>query len=456
MLNYNYCYIRDLVDYPGGCAAIAASPRCAFDTETYTLPKYNTQKYKASDLRTNAHTGAVSILTVMTDASVGGITYVFDLICLQAVGYDPALISNALRACQYLIAHNAKFDAVMLSPEIGWLTNCHCTYTLAQIYANATGSKMWQTRGMSLGALCRDWLGVMLEGKGTTQISEWASDPQSRVLTNPSWVTKLNYAAADVKYLFQLHDILSFLTTAPFPYTPLLEEGAALTAPYGLGMSKAVKIETDLIEIVAQMEHVGLPFSPIVSAGFKKALDVKVTTATIYVCERLGLALTTAGLWGDPIPDPHSLKVLNNPVKLLTAVVAATGINLSASQAAIFRRAVDILGFLAAAELNGTSTEMESVESEEEVFNQIDDLSLSAKHDGLELLKAVLDYKKLSKQQSMLLDQYVNPASKRIHPRFSPLRAATSRFACSSPLKLLGASEEQSSVESYLNEESLL
>lgn len=97
-------YVNDLKSYAAAVDRVAQSPRCAFDTETYTIPQYNTQQYKASDLRTNPHTGAVSLLTVMTDPSVGGETYVFDFICLQNLGYAPTLLASALAANQYAVA----------------------------------------------------------------------------------------------------------------------------------------------------------------------------------------------------------------------------------------------------------------------------------------------------------------------------------------------------------------
>jgi 3'-5' exonuclease len=428
-----FTYINDLSNYASSCIAINESPRVALDSETYTKPQFNTPQYAAKDLRTNPHTGRVSLLQVMLDPSVGGTLFIFDLVCLEALGYDPFLLHAALSKVGYIVAQNAKFDATMLSQEIGWLDNWQCTYVLAQMYANATGSKLWQARGMNLRALCRDWLGVNLVGKGSTQIEEWYSSPESRHLDNPQWLVKLQYAASDVKYLFQLRDALFYLTTAPFPQTALVKEQAALTPPYGLGMAKAVEIEFALIGIIGRLESQGLPFAPQISTEFNRALQQEVNNAGIFVCTELGLGLTTDGLWGDEIPDPRSLVVLNNPKALLAAVVAKTGLNLTSSQAAIFRRAVDVLGILAEADLLNVPSSIETIESEAALLEEIEALSLTAKEAGLKLLQQVINYKKLSKQLSMLLTRFVNPESQRIHPRFDSLRAATSRFACSKP-----------------------
>jgi len=426
----NFLYVSTIASYTQACYQVARSTRSAADTETYTKAEYNTQQYKASDLRTNPHTGACSLMSLMTDDRQ---LYVFDFIVLESLRYDPSLLLSALKANEYLLFHNAKFDVAMLSNQLGWLDNTRCTYILAQMYANATGSKLWQTRGMSLGALCRDWLGVSLVGKGTTQISEWYSDPSSRTLDNPTWVTKLEYAASDVKYLFDLYDLLIKLTTLPMPETQLVKDNCATVGPYGLGMGTAVTLELMLIPIVAQMEVAGLPFSPVVTSKFKAAIDARVVSCATYLCEQLKLPLITDGLWGDPIPDPSSQKVLNNPVKLLNAVVESTGLKLTTSQAAIFRRCADILGAMAIAETDGTDLEIVAIDSEVDLFEEIDALSLSAKSHGLELLTVAIEYKKMIKQQGMLLTKYVNPATKRIHPSFSPLRASTSRFACSRP-----------------------
>lgn len=428
-----FTYVRDLSNYAQACDTIAKSPRLALDSETYTKVQYNNQLFAAAELRTNPHTGAVSLLQVMTDPTVGGELFVFDIVCLKACNYNPQLLHQALASTKYIVAQNSKFDAAMLSEEIGWLENWHCTYVLAQIYANATGSKLWQGRGMNLRALCRDWLGITLVGKGTTQIEEWYCEPASRTLANPNWLVKLQYAASDVQYLFKIHDILYYLCAAPFPQTALIKTSATLTPPYGLGMNKAVELEFSLIPVIAKLEVQGLPFNPMISSKFKAALDTEVTTAAIYICEQLELGLTTDGLWGEEVPDPQSLKTLNNPVKLLALTVAKTGLNLSSSQAAIFRRASEVLTALAKADILGVDSNLESIDSEAEVIKEMDALSTSAKQAGLELLDQILKYKKLSKQQSMLLDRFANPQSARIHPRFDSLRASTSRFACSRP-----------------------
>jgi DNA polymerase I-like protein with 3'-5' exonuclease and polymerase domains len=74
-----------------------------------------------------------------------------------------------------------------------------------------------------------------------------------------------------------------------------------------------------------------------------------------------------------------------------------------------------------------------SAENEEELLVELEALTTTAKQTGLELLTQILKYKKLSKQMSMTLERFTNPVTGRIHPRFSPLRASTSRFASSSP-----------------------
>jgi hypothetical protein len=351
-----FTYLRDTQDYARACQQISISPRVALDSETYTLPEFNNQLYAASDLRTNPHTGRVSLLQIMLDATVGGELFVFDLVCLeQCPDYNSDLLYQALLKVPALIAQNSSFDCKMLSGQLGWLTNWQCTYVLAQIYANATGSKLWQTRGMSLGALCRDWLGINLTGKGSIQIGEWYSHPDTRVLTNPLWLKKVMYAATDVRYLFKLRDILFQLCTLPFPQTALVKDNSSLTGPYGLGMAKVVEIEFELISIVARLEAQGLPFNKVTSGRFKSALEVEVDSSALYVCQALGLGTVSNGLWGEEIPDPQSLKLLNNPRKLLSLVVDKLGVQLTSSQAAIFRRAVDLLSALAAADLLGDS-----------------------------------------------------------------------------------------------------
>lgn len=421
-INTNALYLEAVVN-----PSLVQANRLAVDSETYTLLKYESAKYAAGNLRTNPYTGAISLLTVVAE---NDLPFIFDLVCLEEEDYDPTLLGNLLKSRKYLVMQNAKFDVQMMTRHFGWINNSHCTLILAQLYANATGSKLWRSRGMSLGDLCRDWLGVTMTGKGSLQITQWYSDPSTRHLDNANWVTKLNYAAVDVLYLFKIHDILSMLVGSPLPDTPLLKAGPLAPTSYGWGMMKTMQLEFDLIPIVAKMELDGLPYSSFVEKKFETAIDLEHSRLGVEICGALGLELIVDGLFGDLTPSLNSKKVLNNPVRLCQLINSQTQLNLNNSQGAILRRAITVLEELARAENTSTEVELEFIEGEDEIFEQLANLSGAAMEHSFKLLKCIIDYKRLTKQKGMLLGPYANPETGKIHSRLDALRAATGRFAC--------------------------
>lgn len=419
-------YVKDLVTFEQSLVVLAEAKRLAVDCETYTLPAYESAKYKAANLRTNSHTGAVSLVSVCAEDKL---PYVFDLICLKDLGCNLQKLGDLLRTREYCLAHFAKFERKMLEKDLGIINNWRCTLVLAQLYGNATGSKLWRSRGLGLADLCRDWLNVTMTGKGGLQITQWYSDPSSRNLDNEHWVEKLKYAAADTKYLFQLHDILYPLVVNPLPKTPLLPQGSS-SGNYGWGMDKCLKLENYLINIVADLEVAGLPYNDLVGKKFAKAIISKKKKLGVEICQALKLDLVTEGLWGDLVPSPEAQTALNNPVKLCKLINKNSALTLSNSQAAVLQRALDVLKELAKAETEAREAQVEYIEGENELYGDLDSLSLAAMEHGFTLLQKIVDYKRLVKQSGMFLSEYVNPASGRIHSNMSSGAAATGRFAC--------------------------
>jgi DNA polymerase I-like protein with 3'-5' exonuclease and polymerase domains len=420
----DYIYINNLKDYETELAALATyCNRIALDTETYTKNKYRNYLYAENKLRTNPHTGAVSLLSICTEHGTDLKLHVLDIICLEAQGCDFSQLQNLLTRADYLVGHNLKFDLAMLLPIVGSLERTVCTYTLANLYANATGSKLWQVRGMDLGSCCRDWLGVNLTGKGTIQASEWYSDPISRNLDNPSWRVKLDYAASDVKYLFPLCDRLTELLKADLP-EPLNESAADR---HGFGMAGALLLETKLTPIVAAMEVAGLPFDLRIATAFSEAIEIELQQVTIKLCQNLALPLTIDGLWGEPIPDPSAFKILNNPKALVKMIETNCGVELPKAQNALFDRLCELLTLL------NSNDEIEVLDTEIDIYKQLENLNAEAISLGLTVFADIVRYKKLLKQKSLALSSFVNVESNRVHPNYQPLRAATGRFSCTSP-----------------------
>lgn len=428
----DFTYVNTLTAYDAALVALAPAIRLAVDCETYTDHQYENASYDADSLRTNPHTGLVSLVAV---AMEGAAPYVFDLVCLEALGYDPNKLGNLLRSKQYLIAHNAKFEAKLLWRHFNWIHNWHCTLIRAQLYANATGSKLWRARGMGLADLCRDWLNVVMEGKGSLQITQWYSAPAARSLDNPVWVEKLGYAAKDTQYLFQLHDILTGLVANPLPPSSLIPTTYPpdFNNQFGWGMGLTLMGEDYLTSLVAQMEVQGLPYSELVEAKFIQAVHAEHKRLGIAICKELNLGLARVGVRGGYAPSNDAAVVLNNPVKLCKLINQSTHLKLNNSQGAILRRALAVLEELTRAEQAAKDADIEFIEGEDEVFSELANLSTEAKAHSFHLLKQIIDYKRLTKQRGMFLKPYVNPASKRIHPQFSQLRASTGRFGASNP-----------------------
>jgi hypothetical protein len=425
-------YVNDLDSFQEALGALQEPSRLAIDCETYTDLKYENAGHKADEMRTNPHTGKVSLLSIAKEKAA---PYVFDIVCLEALKVDLTSLGNLLRSKEYLIAHNAKFEAKMLSRYFGWFSNWHCTLVAAQLYANATGSKLWRTRGLGLDDLCRDWLNVVITGKGKEQITQWYSDPISRNLNNAQWLTKLEYAATDVIYLFKLHDILSQLLNSPLPNSPLLNngKGSEFNGPYGLGMENTLVAENYLVYLVGQMETEGMPYSPLVERKFKLAVEKEHQRLGLLICKELGLATITDGLYGDDIPSVESATILNNPIKLCRLINEKTSLKLNNSQGAILRRSVEVLQELARAEEESRDALIEYIEGEDSIYDELAHLSLEAKEQSFNILNLILDYKRLTKQKGMFLAPYVNKETGRVHSRFNALGAATGRFANSSP-----------------------
>lgn len=428
----DFKYITNLKDYAQAVLDLKDCFRLAVDCETYTSKEFEKAGLDAQNLRNNPHTGDVSLVMVASEKL--GI-YIFDIIHLLALNFDASLLGDLLRSKKYLIAHNAKYEASMLSRQFGWINNWECTFVLAALYGNATGSKIWRVRGLKLGDLCRDWLGITLEGKGSSQITQWYSDPSSRTLENESWMIKLKYGAGDVAYLFKLRDILSQIVRSPLPSTPLIAAEIVQDYPktFGLGMDKTARVELYLSSLAAKLEVTGIPYKSLVEKKFIQAVAKKHIELGEQICESLGLELIADGLYGDLVPSPGSLIVLNNPKKLCNLLSSKTSLNFTNVQSSLLRRAIDVLSELSRAEADGDEVNLEFIEGEADVFGDLESLSLDVKLAGFNILSQIIEHKRYGKQLSMMLGSFVNPKDRRIHSRFDFSRAATGRVASAKP-----------------------
>jgi hypothetical protein len=291
--------------------------------------------------------------------------------------------------------------------------------------------------GHSYADLCRDYLDIHISGKKTLRESDWGLPVESRNLNNEWWLEKLKYAANDVAYLFPLHDLLNKTLTAPLPRSVLNPQGASLNEA-GLDSAEVLSVEFQTIPVIADMEYTGMPVSKTFLVKFQESLDRKLLEVGVFLCQELDLETQAVGFWDSQIiPSPKSHKILRSATGLLSLVQKALKLEkLDNTQALTLTRAIDIIDAIYKLEENKGQEEPTQLfidEDEEELFSSLLQLERSELIAISPIARGILDYKKLSKQLSMPLDNFINPFTGRIHASFDQLGTATGRFSCNSP-----------------------
>jgi DNA polymerase I-like protein with 3'-5' exonuclease and polymerase domains len=415
-----YNLIATLELYPQALEALNSEPLIGLDTETYIKPEYRAlQGATALD----PHTGRISLLILKSREYE---PFIFDLITLGKLGYDRRPMYEFLSSREKLIGQNIQFDLKFLKREYGVVfQNAWDVRLMAKMIGNATGSKYARLLGYSLADLARDYLNIHLIGKDTDRVTDWYPRPLTE--------EKLLYAANDVNYLHDIHDILLESLVNPLPWSEIFPEGSQ-TGPYGLGFSnELIELEMFQSSVAAEMEYNGLPASREILEALQKSIKDEenetgeLLQVTSELCKHLGLP-TVPSFWSDSeIPTTQSSKTLNNPVKLKLLLNAKIGIEMSSAQAGVLERLIDLLEEQAAGEVNFVD------EDEEELYRQILDYEDAVATSSSELCKLVLKYKQLTKQYSMNLAKYINPLTGCIHSGIDMLGAATSRSSARSP-----------------------
>lgn len=332
--------------------------------------------------------------------------------------------------------HNARFDLGMLLGQFKFqFTNSRCTLTLAQLYANATGSKLARVRKLSLDALCRDWLDVFLTGKGSVQLSQWATAIESRTLDNPAWYEKLTYAATDVEHLFSLHDKLTKVLCGPLPGSPHVYRDPDATS-YGYGMSAVVDMEMRFINVVVEMEWNGLPASKHVLQSLLEAVSAERLRAGYAFCTAVGLPTLLLSPFDDyEVPAPDSIKALNSPKQLLGLLKDLTDLDITSTTAALIERVLKVMQAYADREEDNDdeSPPIEFIEGEDEFYQLLDSIDRIELGKLSKILKELITYKRLLKLEGMHLGKYVNQITGCIHGRINAIGCATGRSSSSKP-----------------------
>jgi DNA polymerase I-like protein with 3'-5' exonuclease and polymerase domains len=408
----NYIYITTIEDYEKALLELSTSDIVAIDVETYVLPEYKHLRLDYGAL--DPHTSSVSIIAIK---GLPEEIYILDIYLLEKVGYDFNKLGAFLAKCKRVIAHNAKFECKFIRVITGYmLENWWCTNVAYNLVGNAMGSKFYRAiAGYGLRNMVKDLLDIDLWGKGKEQIEDWSVRPLS--------ANRLEYSANDVRYLHECMYILEDILTKDLPYHPSDHD-------YGLGMSHVVDLEMRFITVAAEMEYNGLPISSKVLNDYETYLSDKVDG--VGELERVAGELAVQfNLSVEPsinnssvlVATDKSVKALNSSVKLKEILKGQLGIKLDNAQYSVLARLLDLL------KSNGEFYD----EEEAKTFKEIKEWEEEIQETNSIVLKNVLKYKQLQKQESMKLSNHVHPLTKRIHFSFAQVKAATGRSSSSQP-----------------------
>ena len=449
MKQTNFAYITNLQDYPLACRDLYDAKRLAVDTETCVRPEWLTKGGSALD----PHTGRISLLIAQKPK---GIPYVFDLFHLEAAGYNPQELIDTLESVQdYQLGINYKFDMQFMKSTLDYMPErVRDIMVMGKLISNATGSKVGKGHGHSYADLCRESLSVHITGKKDLRASTWGTAISARTLDNEWWYEKVLYAATDVKYLFQIHDIMEQVIIAPLPDSPILQTGNS-SGVYGFGMEKVLKRELNFTVIVAEMEYGGMPVSEETMRLYQEGVCEALDEAGVYLSRELELDTPQRDWSGKEVPSQKALKVLRSSTGLLDVLQKAINMNkLSDVQGKTLKRMLDIVDLLHASKKTDSggdgeaggddifiSDDEESLFEELTIMEQSDLIALSP------VVKAILEFKKLLKQEGMDLRKFINPVTGNVHPRYDQLGAATSRACIAAGMKVLMADSSLVPIE---------
>lgn len=409
----------------------------ALDTETYVEKKWKGEVEKAL----SPHTSRVSVIS-LSDRQ--GITAVID--CIELEDYKE--LKEMLLEKKRILAFNAKFDLNMLRKELNIVfRNFFCIRVLVKLVTNSLGSKFAKVCGGGLKDVIRDLLStpgatINLEGKGKEQISDWYSRPDS-IENIEIWQKKVEYAAMDVKYLFDIYDILTPVITNSLPRSKRHKGKKDLPdKEVGIQQLKQLELEQRTVVAIAEMEWNGIGFSDKTGKAFYEELtggeslegEFNRLGGEILLKLELKDELEVSHFLSYPIPKSH--KKLRNPIELKKIIKERSGITgLDNVQTSTLNRLIDL--FAEVKEVKEEESDKESVEwaseEEENVFGQIEQLCDSAITDSHELFNLIIRYKQVDKLIGMNLLKKVNLGTGRIHCSYDANGTSTGRLSSSNP-----------------------
>lgn len=362
--------VEDIVQYLSGESLLA------LDTETYRTTKPYPRAY---DLKTENRLWIsdpfINNIRLVQIRSRDSESFIFDLHELS--DHAKSRLCWLLQNPEIVwLGHNLKFDwrmiAVNLNVELEKVWDTMLA-TIAIGYAVGDGA-MW-ARGVGLKDACRDFLGVKLDK--TEQNSNWGA----KELTPNQY----QYAANDLLYLFDLHDVLR----------------RAIDEEYD--MLGGVQLEMELLPAVAGMEIAGIDFDLDLYYRVQKAAKAYIPKLEEALCKFIDWPMIA-------VPPLERIK---------------TGRTWKPNPKSFDGEAkspLDSNPFMLKA-LRAKGVEVENLQGK-----HLEELS-----DKYPILKTYGDYKDLTKQLGIAYDAWVHPLTGRIHPEFNQSGAATGRFSCNNP-----------------------
>lgn len=432
-------YITDPNELDEIITRLEESKELALDTETYTELKWRGLGGSSLD----PHTSRVSILSIKSRTSL---PIVIDFIELEKNGLKQEQrnqLAKFLERKDRLYAYNAKFDLKILRRDLGIvLENFFCIRVLVKMITNALGSKFARKCGGSLQDVLRDYLDIQIEGKGKEQVSDWYPRPSDEEEVCSNWLSKVQYAASDIRYLFDLRDLLEPVLTNPFPSTSLITSGPSNTPreEIGLGMKNMLDLEMQTQVAIAEMEWNGLPIALEAADKFYNTLRHphnsrgELNRIGGELCQKLGIDWNLEEVYGLEYPIPKKHSVLRNPTNLRDLVRDKLGLlGLDTVQKDILNRLLDLFVELEEVQKNNKDDIDWANEEEADKFGEIKEIDQGMITEHTELIKLILRYKHLDKVMGMDLRNKINPVTKRVHASYDSIGASTSRTSSSGP-----------------------
>jgi DNA polymerase I-like protein with 3'-5' exonuclease and polymerase domains len=432
MTSFNY--ITQVNELEAALGTLTGGP-LALDTETYALPEWGAQ---GSAL--DCHTGGIALIILLErDQSNPLVIDYFLLREHQSIVNE--LLIDSLGRSEFLIGANLKFDLKFLRKELGvWFKRVFDVVMASKLIGNATGSKVSRQLGHGYADICRELLNVHVTGKKDLRVSSWGIGAEGRTLESEWWLEKVTYAANDVRHLFPIMDIQRKTLTDPLPHTPLLETNNYVqhSGNWGLDMQDTLDLEMEVVPVIAQMEYNGIPVGENTMGYFQRAIKERL----LEVGAELSLELNLDPPMKNPItrklePSPKAMSILRSATGLPKLINIGLGLQkITTGQAQVLERLLDVIDALSQFEgedMQDAAADIFIDQEEAELYDELLELEDSLLDHITPVVRAILEYKKLTKQDGMDLRNFINPATKRIHASYDQLGAATGRLACRSP-----------------------